>query len=84
MMPTMSYLTDVFGSEGAASALAANTLLRSLFGAFLPMAGPAMYKSLGLGWGNSLLGFIGLAFIPVPFLFWNYGEKIRRKWPVRL
>ncbi|KAF2872339.1 major facilitator superfamily domain-containing protein [Massariosphaeria phaeospora] len=84
MMPGQTYLVDVFGSEAAASALAANTLLRSLFGAFLPMAGPAMYESLGLGWGNSLLGFIGLAFIPIPYFFYKYGEQIRKRWPVNL
>lgn len=83
-MPAMSYLVDVFGAGAAASALAALTVLRSLFGAFLPMAGPAMYESLGLGWGNSLLGFIALAFMPIPYLFWRYGETIRKRWPIQL
>ena len=81
-MPAQTYLVDIHGPEAAASALAANLLLRSLCGAFLPMAGPKMYATLGLGWGNSLLGFIGLAFIPIPFLFWKYGEAIRKRWPV--
>lgn len=84
IMPAQTYLVDVFGSEAAASALAANTLLRSLFGAFLPMAGGPMYDALGLGWGNSVLGFIGLAFVPVPYLFYKYGEKIRKRWPIQL
>jgi hypothetical protein len=57
-------------------------MVRSLFGAFLPMAGPPMYDALGLGWGNSTLAFIGLAFMPIPYLFWKHGEKIRQKWPV--
>lgn len=61
----------------SASALAANTILRSLFGAFLPLAGPALYDALGLGWGNSLLGFLALAMIPIPLMFWRYGEKLR-------
>jgi hypothetical protein len=26
-----------------------------------------MYHALGLGWGNSLLGFIALALAPLPF-----------------
>ncbi|KAF2736394.1 MFS general substrate transporter [Polyplosphaeria fusca] len=82
MMPAMSYLVDAFDSEAAASALAANTLVRSLLGAFLPMAGPPLYEALGLGWGNSLLGFIGLAFVPVPYIFWRYGERIRKRWAV--
>ncbi|KAF1960471.1 MFS general substrate transporter [Byssothecium circinans] len=84
IMPAQTYLVDIFGSEGAASALAANTLLRSLFGAFLPLAGPPLYAALGLGWGNSLLGFVGLAFIPVPYFFYKYGEAARKKWPVKL
>jgi hypothetical protein len=84
MMPTMAYLVDVFGAGAAASALAANLLLRSFGGAFLPMAGPAMYDALGLGWGNSVLAFIALAFMPIPLLFWKYGEWIRIKWPVKL
>ncbi|OAL43343.1 MFS general substrate transporter [Pyrenochaeta sp. DS3sAY3a] len=84
IMPAQTYLVDVFGSEAAASALAANTLLRSLFGAFLPMAGGSMYSALGLGWGNSVLGFIGLAFVPIPYCFYKYGDRIRERWPVRL
>ena len=62
----------------AASAIAAVTVLRSLVGALLPIAGPSLYKKLGLGWGNSLLGFIALALIPVPFAFLKYGERIRK------
>ncbi|KAK8147940.1 hypothetical protein G3M48_000682 [Beauveria asiatica] len=84
MMPAQLYLVDAFGTEAAASALAANTVLRSLFGALLPLAGPPMYQSLGLGWGNSLLAFIGLAFCPVPFLFYKYGETLRSKFPISL
>lgn len=83
-MPAQIYLVDTFGPEAAASALAANTLLRSLFGTFLPLAGPKMYETLGLGWGNSLLGFLALSFLPVPLLFYKYGEWIREKWVVQL
>lgn len=75
-MPVSTYLIDAFGLY-AASALAANTVFRSIAGALLPLAGQPMYKALGLGWGNSLLGFIALALIPVPVIFWRYGERIR-------
>lgn len=71
-----TYLVDAFTSH-AASVMAAVTLLRSLFGAFLPLAGLDMYAALGLGWGNSLLAFIALAMIPVPVMFSLYGERIR-------
>ncbi|KAJ5727082.1 MFS transporter [Penicillium malachiteum] len=72
MMPTQLYLVDSFGIEGSASALAGNTVLRSLFTALLPLAGTDMYARLGLGWGNTLLGFIVLVFVPVPRLFFKY------------
>lgn len=82
-MPAQTYLVDAFGPY-AASALAANTILRSLFGTFLPLAGPPMYKTLGLGWGNTLLGFLALSFAPIPWLFYRYGEQVRKRWVVKL
>lgn len=75
-MTVTTYLVDVF-TVYAASAMAANTVFRSLAGALLPLAGPKMYAALGLGWGNSLLGFIALAFCVLPVIFWVYGERIR-------
>lgn len=76
----MTYLIDAF-PRYAASAISANTLLRSLMGTFLPMAGLSMYSALGLGWGNSLLAFISLAFSVVPLLFYRYGEYLRTRFP---
>ncbi|KZF26964.1 MFS general substrate transporter [Xylona heveae TC161] len=76
-MPISTYLVDAFTLH-AASALAANMILRSILGATLPLAGREMYQTLHLGWGNSLLGFIALGLIPIPLLFYRYGEKIRR------
>ncbi|KAI9162807.1 MFS transporter prlG [Paramyrothecium foliicola] len=84
MMPTMMYLVDAFDSDSAASALAANTVLRSFAGALLPLAAPRMYSELGLGWGNSVLGFLGVAFIPIPWVFLVYGERIRSRSRVEL
>lgn len=75
-LPIVTYLVDAYPMY-AASAIAANTVLRSLAGMLLPMAGPSMYDALGLGWGNSLLGFICIAMIPVPTLIYRYGKKLR-------
>jgi multidrug resistance protein len=82
-MPIQTYLIDSF-PEYAASALAALTASRSLFGAFLPLAAPAMYAKLSLGWGNSVLGFIGVAMVPIPALMYRYGGVIRKRYPVKL
>lgn len=70
-MSTVLYLIDAFGMY-AASALAADTLVRSLGGGCLPPAGLTLYENLGPGWGNSVLGFIAVAFIPVDIFFWRY------------
>ncbi|QPC71685.1 hypothetical protein HYE68_002437 [Fusarium pseudograminearum] len=72
------YLVDAY-IEYAASAIAASTVLRSLFGALLPLAGGSMYKSLGYGWGTSVLGFVASAAIPLPLIFYKYGERIRSR-----
>lgn len=84
ILPSQVYLVDAFGPEAAASALAANVVLRLLCGAFLPLAGPSLYANLGLGWGNSVLGFIGVAFLPVPVLFSRYGGWLRERFVVKL
>jgi hypothetical protein len=63
------YMMDMFGPQDAASALAALTLLRNASGAFLPLAAEPLYKRLGLGCGNSVLGFIVLALRLYPFSF---------------
>lgn len=63
----------------AYSALAANAVLRSVMGAVIPLAGEKMYNTLGLGWGNSLLAFIAVVMIPLPWVFLKYGEKLRLK-----
>lgn len=75
-MCIQTYLVDTFGMH-AASAMAVNTVLRSVTAAFLPMAGLDMYDALGLGWGNSVLGFAALCLVPIPGLFYLYGERLR-------
>jgi hypothetical protein len=77
-MPVITYLVDAYPLY-AASALAASTLIRAILGAFIPIVAPPMYKALGLGWGNSLIAFVAATMIPVPFLFYRYGEYFRNK-----
>ncbi|KAF2472292.1 MFS general substrate transporter [Lindgomyces ingoldianus] len=81
--PIQTYLIDSF-PQYAASAVAGMTAIRCLFGAVLPLGAPSMYDKLGLGWGNSLLGFIAVAMIPAPALIYKYGGYVRKRWPVEL
>lgn len=81
-MTVQLYLVDAF-TIYAASALAANTVIRSIAGAVLPLAGLSMYEALGIGWGNSLLGFIALALLPVPFWILAKGEWLRTRFELK-
>lgn len=90
-MTTDSYLMF------AASAIAANTIMRSLFGAIFPLFAVSMTRSLpldfmltdvsqfymfqgiGVEWGMTLLGCVAALFIPMPFLLYRYGKRLRAK-----
>ena len=75
-IPSNAYLVDAYKVH-AASAVAATVVLRCIVGALLPLAGPSLYQNLGYGWGNSLLGFVALLFVPVPIILIRYGERLR-------
>lgn len=38
-----------------------------------------MYRVLNPHWAGTLLGLIEVALIPIPFAFYKYGHRIRRK-----
>lgn len=73
-----SYLIDAYTLH-AASVLAANTVLRSLFGAAFPMFTRQMYNNLGTQWASSVPAFLALACLPMPFILYKYGPAIRMR-----
>ncbi|KAJ5366385.1 hypothetical protein N7541_000326 [Penicillium brevicompactum] len=75
-MQGLNYIIDVY-MMFANSAIAANTLVRSTVGGAFPLFATQMYKNLGVAWASSVLGFITVAMIPIPILFFIYGAKIR-------
>ncbi|RAH87139.1 MFS general substrate transporter [Aspergillus japonicus CBS 114.51] len=76
-----TYIIDSY-PRYAASGTAAVTVTRSLLGALLPLAGSPMYAALGYGWGNSLLGFVTLALLPLPIVFGRVGKGLRQRFAV--
>lgn len=74
----MNYLIDAY-TIYAASVLAANSVLRSLFGAVFPLFTTYMYDNLGIHWASSIPAFLALACVPFPFLFYRFGPAIRQK-----
>jgi len=73
------YLTDCYGALYGASAWSSNTFLRYLFASVFPLFAVQMFEGLGPGWASSLLGFISVLLIPIPFAFGRYGERLRLK-----
>ena len=59
--------------------MAANGAVRSIFGASFPLFARYIFYNLGVDWASSLLGFLSLAIVPVPIVFWRYGARIRAR-----
>jgi MFS family permease len=74
----INFLVDTY-SVYAASAVSANTILRSILAAGLPFATQPMYQALGVPKSLSILGAVAGAALPVPFLFARYGASLRAK-----
>lgn len=56
--------------------------MRSIFGATLPLAGARMYEVMTPRWAGTFLGLLEVALIPIPWVFYRRGERIRAKSPV--
>jgi len=77
-MALLNYLVDAY-EIFAASAMAATSFSRSSFGAALPFAAKPMYRTLGVAWASSLLGFFSIALCVIPFVFIKWGAQMRVK-----
>ncbi|KAL2023755.1 hypothetical protein VTK56DRAFT_1469 [Thermocarpiscus australiensis] len=73
-----NYLAAAYGLY-AASALAGNAVARSVVGAALPLAGPAMYAAMTPQWAGTLLGLLEVLLVPIPLVFYRYGDRIRAR-----
>ncbi|KAL2827956.1 major facilitator superfamily domain-containing protein [Aspergillus cavernicola] len=72
----LTYVTDAY-KVYSASALASSVIIRSVLGAALPVAAGPMYTALGVGWATSLVGFVSLACVPIPYVLLWWGSWIR-------
>lgn len=74
----LNYLIDTF-QRYAASAVAANTFLRSAFAGAFPLFITPMLSNIGVEWGISIFAFIALLLVPIPYVFWTYGKRLRAR-----
>ncbi|EUC39954.1 hypothetical protein COCMIDRAFT_110054 [Bipolaris oryzae ATCC 44560] len=82
-LPIQSYMIEAF-PQVSASATAILVSSRNVVGTFLPVVAPDMYQKLGLGWGNSLLGFLSIVAIPFIWVITRNGKALRAKYPIKL
>jgi DHA1 family multidrug resistance protein-like MFS transporter len=73
------FMLDAYGPLYGASASGAAMLSRYSLSAAFPLFSLQMYRALGVGWATSILAFCTLAMAPIPWLFWKYGDILRRK-----
>ncbi|EPX71637.1 MFS family membrane transporter [Schizosaccharomyces octosporus yFS286] len=71
-----NYIIDSY-QHIAPSALAAATVVRYCASGGVTLAARPMYLNLGDHWATSVLGFISVAMVPIPFIFYKYGKHIR-------
>ena len=74
----LNYIVDAY-LMFAASAIAGNTFLRSLFGCIFPLFATYMFDGMGIEWAATLLGCVALILVPMPIIFLLKGRSIRRR-----
>ncbi|KAI3393599.1 hypothetical protein diail_3903 [Diaporthe ilicicola] len=78
-----AYVTDAYDHRYAASAAAVGAFMRTMAGFGFPLFAPRMYEVMGLGWGNTFLGFLTVIIgLGSPVILWFYGERLR-KWSTK-
>ena len=77
-VPSLNYVIDTY-LVLAASALAGNTFLRSIFGGVFPLFATFMFTKMGTNWAGLLLGLFSVLLILCPLSFMKWGKQLRQK-----
>ncbi|KYK58501.1 major facilitator superfamily transporter [Drechmeria coniospora] len=75
----IQYTADTYHGSVVASAVSANNFARYAFAGAFPLFTIQMYSALGVDWATSLLAFVSLALLPIPWILFKYGPTIRAK-----
>ncbi|KAF8453746.1 MFS multidrug transporter-like protein [Kalaharituber pfeilii] len=71
------YLHETYSGDTFVSAISAATTIQCLLGALFPLFTIPLYKSLSIGWAGSVMAFLSLIFVPVPWVIWRWGRNLR-------
>ncbi|KAK8044450.1 bicyclomycin resistance protein [Apiospora rasikravindrae] len=80
-LPCFNYIVDAY-LPLAASAVAANIILRSSIAAGFPLFSTQMFQGMGAQYACTLLGGLAALMIPIPIAFRIYGPRLREKSPM--
>ncbi|KIY68842.1 MFS polyamine transporter [Cylindrobasidium torrendii FP15055 ss-10] len=75
-LAVFTYLADAYGPF-ASSALAGQSLCRNMAAMSFPLFTRQMYKALGYHWASTLFACIATLLIPIPYVLFFFGPKIR-------
>ncbi|KAG0698233.1 MFS general substrate transporter [Suillus ampliporus] len=77
-MVVFLYLADCYGPY-ASSAIAGQSLCRNLSASAFPLFTTQMFARLTHKWGLTLFGCISAALVPIPWVLFFYGSRIRSR-----
>ncbi|TQV95178.1 bicyclomycin resistance protein [Cordyceps javanica] len=73
----MQYGADTYHGSVVASQASANSLARYAFAGAFPLFIVQMYDKLGVDWAVSLFAFVTVALLPIPWVLFRFGPRIR-------
>lgn len=76
--PCINYIVDSYLAF-AASGVTAITILRSIFGGVFPLFSYPMFTKMLIKYAGTLIGCVSVLLIPVPFIFYHFDAKLRKK-----
>ena len=65
----------------SASALAGLSLVRNVAGGGFPLFTEQMFTNEGFQWAGSILAFLAILLVPIPFILEKYGRALRLRSP---
>lgn len=72
------YIIDSY-ERHSASALASATLIRFVAAGGMVEVAIPFYRNLGVHWTLTILGALSALLVPIPYLFYHFGTKIRAR-----
>lgn len=73
------FMLDAYGPLYGASASGAMMMTRYLLSFAFPMFALQLFQQLGVGWATSILAGCTIVMAPIPWCFWVFGERLRRR-----